>query len=105
MFWDQSLAELLSKGPERLLLSTDGDRHRVPQPNNKQSSGNPTEEGEEGTGTEKPEGSETLKEHDPQKQLTGTLMWLTEIRKPVGVWPRSSACMIWLSNLMFFWDS
>lgn len=72
MFWDQSLAELSSKRPERILPATDGGRHRVPQPNNKQSSGNPTEEGEEGTGTERAEGSETLKEHDPQKQLTGT---------------------------------
>lgn len=29
---------------------------------------------------------------------------LSDIRDPEGVSPRSSACILWISNLVFLWD-
>lgn len=51
------------------------------------------------------EWSGTPQEHGNQNQLTGVSWGLIEITESVHVQPRSSAYMLWISTIVFLWDS
>ena len=86
--------------PKRLHPPADGNRGRVPYLNIKWSFRSLVKEAEEGL--KETEGSGTTQ--NTAHRINKDSSWLTEIRKPVWVWPWSSVYMLWLYGLDLLWD-
>ena len=90
---------------ETLHPATDGSRFRDPQPQMRQTSGNPVGDGEEGLS--EPEDPRTTRENTQSTDQGSWELMKTKMPTRELVWDQhgSSAYVLQLCGLVFFWDS